>query len=162
MLIFLKKPRFTMPEPTPTHEKTTAQEIAELERLLEEKKRVLAAAGREREEKDVFKETFRETYGAAFSPPSAAKRALPPQPVSQSTPLPTLSADELDKHAEELKTKAREEQLNDMVTLALTRGVKAAAEVARHATPWLMDELHDRLQDKYYEQLIEFKKLKPL
>lgn len=143
----------TMLEPLSTREKTTTEEVAELERLLGEKKKALAAEGRAVEEKEAFKEVFKETHGESFLP------QLPP-PIPP--PPPALKPAELDQHAEKLKAKAREEQLSDLVTLALTRGVRAAAEVARRATPWLMDELHDRLQDKYYEQLVELKKLKTL
>lgn len=43
-------------------EKGYRQEIAELEHLLAEKKKVLAAEGRKKEERGVFQEAFRETF----------------------------------------------------------------------------------------------------
>ncbi|MBI2055350.1 MAG: hypothetical protein HYT42_00435 [Candidatus Sungbacteria bacterium] len=133
-------------------EQTPHQEIAELERLLAEKRKTLELEGQSAEEKEVFKEAFRETYGEVLAPKTPV--------VNQ--PQPVLPAEELDKRAEELKTKEREEQLESLIALAVTKGVTAAAEVARQATPWLMDELHDRLRDKYYEHLIAARKLKAL
>ena len=127
------------------------EEIAALERLLEDKKRALAAEGKPAPEHEVFKEAFHEAYGEALAP----KTSIVP------TALP-IASDELAKHVNDVKTKAREEQLESLIELALTKGVAAAAEVARNATPWLMDELHDRLQDTYYQQLIELRKLKAL
>lgn len=140
-----------MPEPTPQHGESPHQEIAELERLLNEKKQALEAEGKRVEETEVFKETFREKYGEALRPSS---QAFPP--------VPSLPPDEISKHASGLAAKEREEQLEALVALALTKGVRAAADVARHATPWLMDELHDRLQDRYYSYLIQAKKLKAI
>lgn len=49
-----------------------------------------------------------------------------------------------------------------LVEIAFTKGIRAAADVARHATPWLLDQLHDALQDHYYEKLVRAGKLKAL
>ncbi len=132
-------------------EKSLFQEIAELERLLQEKKQALAQEGEAVPEHEIFRETFRERYGEALSPMAPAMQ-----------PPPVLPQDELTRHTEELKVKEREAQLEALLGVAFTKGVPAAAEVARHATPWLLDELHDRLQDRYYEHLIQMGKLKPL
>ncbi len=142
-----------MAEPTSGQEKNPLQEIAELERLLEEKKKALEAEGKKVEEKEAFKETFRETYGGALAPPAVTPAQPPP-----SAPLKSFAA----KRADDLKSKERERQISDLVAMALTRGIGAAADAARQTTPWLMDELHDRLQDRYYEELIQRKKLKQL
>ena len=146
----------TMPEPISNREKVSPQEIAALERLLEEKKKALAAEGKAVEEKEAFKETFRDAYGEVLSPTATPAPAvsLPSQVV--------LPPDELKRREEELKTKEREEQLEDLVTVAMTKGIPEAANLARRATPWLLDELHDRLQDRYYNHLVELRKLKAL
>lgn len=148
-----------MPEPISNQEKVTSQEIEALERLLEEKKKALAAEGRAVEEKEAFKETFREAYGEVLSPtaPTAA-----PAPTVNPPSQATLPPDELKRREEELKTKEREEQLGDLVTVAMTKGIPEAAALARRTTPWLLDELHDRLQDRYYNHLVELRKLKAL
>ena len=137
-----------------TPEQTPHQEIAELERLLEEKRQALAAEGKILEEREAFGETFRERYGEALAPaPPLSPSAAPP---------PAPPADELARHAEALGAKERQEQLEHLIALAFSKGIRAAADVARHATPWLMDELHDTLADRYYRQLIESRQLKAL
>ena len=132
-------------------ERTAVEEIAALERLLAEKKQSLIAEGKIIPEHEAFRETFRESYGEALAP--AASLA----PASA-----TLPPDELAKHAGDIAAKAREEQVDALIEIALTKGIAAAAEVARKATPWLMDELHDRLQDRYYDQLLQLRKLKAI
>jgi len=140
-----------MPEPILNPERSPHQEIAELERLLAEKKQALAAEGGATPEREIFRETFRERYGEILAPKTVSP--LPPQ---------TLPPDELAVHVRELHAKEREDQLEALVEIAFTKGVAAAAGVARHATPWLMDELHDRLQDRYYDRLIQLRQLKAM
>ncbi len=142
-----------MPETTPGAEQTPHQEIAELERLLAEKKQALTAENAARPEQELFREAFRETYGESFSPKTS------PAP---SASAPVLPADELTKHASSLAAQEREEQIGSLIAIAISKGVVAAADVARRATPWLMDELHDRLCDRYYQHLIAARQLKAL
>lgn len=142
-----------MPETIPGGERTPHQEIAELERLLAEKKQALAVEGKAPPERELFSETFRETYGESLSPKTST---LP------SASAPSLPPDELAKHASSLATQEREEQMESLIAIALSKGVAAAADVARRATPWLMDELHDRLCDRYYQHLIASRQLKAL
>ncbi len=132
-------------------EQGASEEIAALEQLLAEKKQALAAEGKNIPEREVFREAFRESFREAPAP-SANIAVLPS----------SLSSDELAKHAEDVLAKAREEQVDALIEIALRKGVRAATHVAMHATPWLMDELHDRLQDRYYDQLIQLRKLKAL
>ncbi|MEK7464973.1 MAG: hypothetical protein AAB591_00990 [Patescibacteria group bacterium] len=141
-----------MVEPS-TPEQSPQEEVAELERLLAEKKQALAVEGRAPDEREAFGEVFRERHGEALLPPLGAAPPLPQK---------TLPPDELAQHSSVLKTQDRETQLETLVGIALTKGVIAAAEIARHATPWLLDELHDRLQDRYYDQLLRANKLKAL
>ena len=56
-----------MPE-TSIHSEAVRDEIAELERLLQEKRDTLAASSESKPEKEVFQETYR----AAFNPPAPA------------------------------------------------------------------------------------------
>ncbi len=139
-------------------EKSAQEEIADLERLLEAKKQSLAAEGKAATEREAFRETFRETYGEHFQP-----KVILPQPVSGELPhVPPAAQDELNQHAQALKAQEREEQLEALIALAFSKGIRQAADVARQATPWLMDELHDRLQDRYYDQLIQSRKLRAM
>ncbi len=148
-----------MPEITPGGEKTPHQEIAELERLLAEKKQALTAESAAKPEREIFREAFRETYGESLSPKTTSPA---PYPLTGSGQAPSLPPDELAKHASALGAQAREEQMESLVAIALSKGVVAAADVARRATPWLMDELHDRLCDRYYQHLIASRQLKAL
>lgn len=135
-------------------ERTPTEEIAELERLLAEKRQALAAEGKAIGEREAFGETFRERYGEALAP------APPPSPSAAPPPAPL--AEEISRHAEALGAKGRQEQLEHLIALAFSKGVRYAADVARHAAPWLMDELHDTLADRYYRQLVESRQLKAL
>ncbi len=142
-----------MPEIIPGGEKTPHQEIAELERLLAEKKQALVTENEPKPERELFRETFREAHAESFSPPSSTP---PSQPTS------VLPPDEVAKHASDLAALEREEQLESLIALAFSKGITAAAAVARRATPWLMDELHDRLADRYYQHLLASRQLKAL
>lgn len=144
-----------MLETIPGGERTPHQEIAELERLLAEKKQALTAESAAKPEQELFREMFRETYGEALSPQT-------PAPLTSLGQAPALPPDEIAKHASALAAQEREEQLESLIAIAISKGVAAAAGVARRATPWLMDELHDRLCDRYYQHLIAARQLKAL
>ena len=149
-----------MAEINPNAEHRARQEIAELERLLEQKKGSLAESGGGKPEREIFGEAFRETYGEVLGRGSPA---APPQPAAGRVgPPPPVPLDEVKRQAEAIKSKAAEEQLEHLIAIAFSKGVSAAAEVARHAAPWLMDELHDRLADRYYQRLVDAKRLKQL
>ena len=138
-------------------ESTPHQEIAELERILREKRQALAVEGRTAPERETFREAFRETYGEALMPKAPA-----PSASSGPAPPPALAPDETARHTDDLKSQEREEQLEALVAVAFSKGVAAAADLARRATPWFMDELHDRLCDRYYEHLLTARRLKAL
>lgn len=138
-----------MTELTPEHE-ALQREITELESLLREKR---GAAGMETApEREEFREAFREKYGESFAPaptPSTAVPAVPPSDIAGHQQAVTVAPED-------------EKKLETLIGIALTKGVRVAADVARSASPWLMDELHDRLQDHYYDRLIQAKQLKAL
>lgn len=138
-----------MAEESKTHENALPEEIKELERMLEEKKKMLVERGEEREHKAVFREVFREKYGEAFKPsaPSVASHI-----ASQATP----------DEEEAKRAKEREEQITALIGIAFQKGIKTAVEAARKNTPWLLDELHDRMIDEYYQKLIQSGQVKEL
>ena len=122
------------------------EEIRELERLLEEKKQALAEKGEERETREIFREVFREKY----PPPEAPKITPPPsavQPLTGTHP----------KGEDELRTKEREEEIAALIEISFEKGIRHAVDLARRASPWLLDELHDRLIDEYYQKLEQAK-----
>lgn len=134
------------------------EEILELERRLEEKKRKLAEGGAPpKEEKEVLREVLREHV-------EEARPQAPGEAPSVSAPSVThVLADDLKKKADEVKKKElREEQVRELIEFALTRTIQDAVKVAERATPWLLDELHDHLIDDYYEKLVQLRKLKRL
>ncbi|MBI2640314.1 MAG: hypothetical protein HYW91_00290 [Candidatus Sungbacteria bacterium] len=134
------------------------EEILELERKLEEKKRELAESGAAPvEEKEVFREVLREHVEEARpQAPGEGPAVLAPS-------VTHVLADDLKKKADEVKKKElREEQVRELIEFALTRTINDAVKVAERATPWLLDELHDHLVDDYYEKLVQLRKLKQL
>lgn len=133
-------------------EKTPAEEIAALERLLEEKKQAFHAEGKQVPEREAFREVFRETYG----------RTSPAEPSGQSAHIPGSTHSSPAASAADPGSGAREEELESLVAVAFHKGIRAATDIAAKETPWLLDELHDRLQDRYYQHLLQMKKLKAL
>lgn len=130
------------------------KEIQELEQKLAEKKQELLKMDKEHEEKDIFRQVLREhieemrtsTGGSAqaqtYSKPQSAQ--IIPQP---------LSDDEIKK---------REEKIRELIELALTKTIRDAVKSAENTSPYLLDELHDRLVDDYYDKLIALRKVKTL
>ena len=134
----------------PEHNHST--ELAEFERLVAVKREALTREGRPAPEREVFREVFRERYGDVLSSePAAAPSVAPQGPGRLALPPADMPADT-----------AREAELEEFVVLAFAKGVAAAAGAAKKSSPWLMDELHDRLVDRYYDRLLEARQLKPL
>lgn len=123
------------------------REIRELEKLLEEKKRTLVERGEKPDAKEVFREAFKEKYAEAFKPVTS----------SPSTP-PAVSISPTAKARGTARAKA-EEELQYLIRLSFEKGVRAAADVAKRENPWLLDELHDRLVDEYYQKLVQARQI---
>lgn len=128
------------------------EELKSLEGKLEERKETLRQEGAPMpEEKEIFRDVLKEHIEQ--TKPSASASLAPPVPL----------ADDLKKKADDIKKREREEeQVRDIVEVALTRSIKDALRVAESATPWLLDELHDHLADGYYEKLLALKKVQPM
>jgi hypothetical protein len=124
------------------------REIKELEHLLEEKKKALFEYGEEKEHKEVFQEVFREKYqqiaGTPVQPPATGSVA----PVAPAKP-PSVS-------------KEKEGELQSFIAMAFSDGLVFAVNHAKESSPWLLDELHDRLADEYYEKLIQARQLEKI
>lgn len=135
-----------MSEDVKTPGEALPEEIKELEQMLEEKKRALAERGEEREHKEVFREAFKEKYSGEFkvAPPAP----LPPPPRSPTAKLQDSAA-----------RSRREEEIQTLIRVSFEKGVRAAADIAKRENPWLLDELHDRLIDEYYQKLIQSKQI---
>jgi hypothetical protein len=120
-------------------------EIKELEAKLEAKKKEMAASGTESPEQHVFKAVIREHAGAET--PTVNFSAAATQAAQTGTPSTPASP-------------ADEQKIDDLVTHAFTKGIPAAVSEARKLNiPYLVDMLHDRLADEYYQKLLEARKL---
>ena len=140
-----------MPELNLTKEINPEAEIQELSRLLEEKKKAFEAAGEAKEHKEIFQEVFSEKY----------KEALPS--LSSSVLGGTAPASPHTKPSDDPQHKLlHDQQLQSLVDFALTRGLINAVGRASRETPWLLDALHDRLADEYYQKLVQAKEIKAL
>lgn len=120
------------------------QEIRALEQRLEEKKRELAARGAETPpEKEVFREVVREhiqSIAPSGTPPILHAAPAPPPPAGGGGA-------------------ARDNAVQDLVAQALSGSIAAAVEKAYRESPYLLDALHDRLVDEYYDKLLALRKI---
>ena len=120
------------------------QEIKWLENQLEAKKQELLKTGETKEEKEVLKDIIKEAHAEP-----------------QNLPTQTLSDDDAQKAAYELKEKEHAQIVEDLVNIALVKGLYAAVKVANSLrNPHILDEFHDTLTDKYYKKLLDSRKLK--
>lgn len=140
-----------MVELNQTKEQNPEAEIAELSRLLEEKKKAFEAQGEQKEHKEIFQEVFSEKYKEALPPPSGGGLG------GSVTSAPRAMASDDPQHKV-----LHEQQLQALVDFALTHGLMNAVARANRETPWLLDALHDRLADEYYQKLVQAKEIKAL
>ena len=129
---------------------TPEEEIKELERRLEEKKRALTESGAELpHEKEVFRDVLKEHISDV--------RSVGGEVVAPVTPSVSSSQkdDDVQKMKEDLK-----EDVRLLVEIAMTKSIGEAIRVAQRAgSPYLLDELHDHLVDDYYDKLVSLRKI---
>jgi len=129
-------------------------EIAELEKRLEEKKRLADISGIEApQEKEVFKAAVREHI--------AEKRAQ----ISASLPPAQTQAQQQQaaSDAGKLKEMAEQKQLEELINIAVSKGPLEAVHIAENLkNSRLVDGLHDYLTDELYGHLVETRRLKEL
>ena len=127
---------------------TLKAELSALESKLEAKKRELAGAGKEQTEPAIFKAVIREHAGA----PALGETIVPGSGLAPK-PGATSAASTPDPQAEII--------LNQMVEHAFSKGITSAvAEAKKYNIPFLVDMLHDRLADEYYQKLLAARKIK--
>jgi sugar-specific transcriptional regulator TrmB len=139
-----KKPEAVSPE----------AEIKELERKLEQKKRELAEKETVLpEEKEIFREVLREHIKETRTS------------VSDDFKTPATAAPP-DNHKKKIDDAAQkevlEQQVRGLIEVALTKTIAEAVKIAEALSPYLLDELHDRLVDDYYDKLLALRKLESL
>lgn len=130
------------------------KEIQELEQKLAEKKQELLKMDKAHEEKDVFRQVLREhieEMRTSMGGTAQTQISSKPQPAQ---PIPQPLSDE--------EIKKREEKIRELIELALTKTIRDAVKNAENTSPYLLDELHDRLVDDYYDKLVALRKVKTL
>ncbi|MFY9463222.1 MAG: hypothetical protein WAP52_03500 [Candidatus Sungiibacteriota bacterium] len=136
---------------------TPEEEIRALEAKLAEKKREHEAAGATTpaEEKKIFREVMGEHI--------AENRATVAAPADETHIAPATAGNGVPSTAVDAAAAAtREQKLAALVEYALTHTIEAAVDKAEKETPYLIDELHDRLADQYYDKLVQLRKLEAL
>ena len=125
-------------------------EIADLERKLEEKKRLASEAGSEaRHEKEVLKDVIKEHIDE--------KRAQILKDLEQSK-VRDVTAQE---NAIRLKEMAEEKQLEELINIAITKSPIDAVHIDQTLhNAELVDKFHDYLTDRAYDHLVETRKLR--
>lgn len=124
------------------------REIKELEQLLEEKKKEFFERGEEKEHKEIFKEVFQEKYRQIAGTPAPTPTGGGTAFVTPAKP-PSVS-------------KEKETALQSLIQGAFSDGLVSAVNQAKLQSPWLLDELHDRLSDEYYEKLVQAGQIKKM
>lgn len=135
------------------------QEIAELEKMLAEKRAALELqkeAGEVEEiphPKEILREVIREKI-ASTPGPAVPAPVVPPPPLSKPVP-PGLPADTPSYDLDELKPK-----VDQLVEHAFQKSLDEAISFAKAAdNEALLDAFHDIIVDELYDHLVEQKKL---
>lgn len=130
-------------------------EIRHLEQKLAEKKKELESQNQPQSEKEVFREVLKshiEEMKPGVSLPRGDASDLRQQGSVAVQPVSKKPVD-TEKQAE------REEIIQQLIEIALSRTIQDAVKIAQEESPYLLDELHDHLVDDYYEKLIALRKL---
>jgi len=130
---------------------TPEEEIAELEKKIIEKKKAIV-------EKDVpkeVKEKLEEIRQIELEKIKGLKKEE--QPRGKVPPVSPPISDDFKK----IKRLDKENQVKTLIKLTFEKNLAYAVKVAKNLdNPYVLDEFHDTLIDKYYKELIEKKKLK--
>lgn len=124
-------------------------EIKELQARLDAKKRELGTAVH-MEERDVFREVFRERFDELT------------KAIQSASPVPAAPAPQAPLRDDSVKDLKKEEAIEHLIFVAFEKGPGSALTEARTMGDFWVDELHDRLADEYYEKLLEFRRVQQL
>ena len=133
---------------------TIEQEIAQLEKQLQEKKANLGQQTEQSEslpDKEILREVIGEKIQQSISTQTDASTNI-------STPVPQTQTDDTASVPEDLKNKIQE-LVNHVFQNSLDQGIKEAIKLNN---PALIDAFHDVLVDQLYDTLLERKKLEPV
>lgn len=124
------------------------QEIKWLEEQLEAKKREMSEKGEQKDEREAVREVIKEK----------ARQESPVVPTA--LPEPKYTNEEALRRAEELQEKEHENVIEELVALAFSKSLMTALKVAESLNnAHIMDDFHGALAGKYYEKLLESRKI---
>jgi hypothetical protein len=90
-------------------------------------------------------------------------REIVSEHINTSQPVPQPQQQSIIQKAQTLQNEPKERQIALLIQLAFEKSVFEAVNVARKLdNPYLLDEFHDALVDKLYNQLVEKGKLKQI
>lgn len=138
------------------HEMSIKSEIELLEKQLQEKKQALERGPAGKKEAEISKENASEAESSNV------------QTTSQTQVVPAFTNDD-DKSAEistdisKIKDLDVSRQVKILTTLAFEKGIQYSVKVARGLnSPYLLDELHDKLVGELHDELVKKGKLKEI
>ncbi len=137
----------------PENSGNVEREIAILEQKLAEKKASLGKV-ENFSEKEFVKETIKERMSEApiFSAPQ--KSVTSAKKSAQTTPTPLVATGKVT--VQDLQQLSKEKQLDILVGIAMTQSIPESVSLAQATdNPYILDELHDVLVDKFYSELVK-------
>ena len=133
-----------------TEEMTPLEEIAELEKKITEKKKVIV----EKEAPKEVKEKLEEIRQIELEKIEGLEKE---QPSGKVPPISPPISDDLKK----IKKLDKDNQIKTLIKLTFEKNLAYAVKVARNFdNPYILDEFHDTLIDEYYKELVKKRKLK--
>jgi hypothetical protein len=142
-----------MPENSGNIEK----EIALLEQKLAEKKAILGQP-ENISQKEILSETIKERMVETPVFGDILKISPKTSKIKKPTPTPLVATGKVS--VQELRQLPKEKQLDILVGLAMTQSIPEAVALAQESgSPYVLDELHDVLVDKFFEELVKRGKL---
>src|SRR3989344_226764 len=133
---------------------TIEQEIAQLEKQLEEKKANLGQQPEQKEslpDKEILREVIGEKIQQSISAQTDTSTHIP-------APAPQRQTDDTGSIAQELKDQIQG-LVNHVFQNSLSQGIR---EAVQSNNPALIDAFHDVLVDQLYDTLLERKKIDPI
>lgn len=132
------------------------REIEVLERRLAEKRAELTEKGSSSSDREILGTVIKERMVEKM-PPVVSKSSVA-QPVVNKKITPIIPHGKVS--VQKIKNLPKEQQLEILVGIALSESIpEAVLFVEKLDSPYLLDELHDVLIDKFYETLIKQKKI---
>ena len=129
------------------------EEIQVLEKRLEEKKKALSGEKRP-EEKEFLKGIVIERAREVSALKAEKKIPKPVSGIKKTQAIPISLAGKIS--LKDLKSLSPEKQLDILIGIALSESIFEAANLAQQLdNPYILDEFHDTLVDRFYDELVK-------